>query len=137
MDYGYCSVCGGIFKLVNSTGVLRKHGHVHGHPQCTGSGTPPSRPAPPPSGLQQNSQVSFLDASSISLELPSNPLPGSSHSTFIIARPQRATIKRIPRGARVSAARLFEKRLAKVVANPQDEGAWRALLEFGSCLASL
>ena len=28
---GICSVCGATFKVLSTTGVLRKHGHGHGN----------------------------------------------------------------------------------------------------------
>ena len=36
-----CSFCGGIFKLIPSSGTLRKHGHGNGNKQCLGSGQMP------------------------------------------------------------------------------------------------
>ena len=126
---GLCSVCGALFKLVPSSGVLRRHGHGHGRPPCQGSGAPPATQPPPPS-LDNTSGDLFEDSLS-SLTTPSTITPPA----LDFRRPPRATLKRIPRGARQGAARLFEKRLNAVSRRPDDRGAWRDLLQFGGCLA--
>ena len=43
-DAGVCPVCQAVFKVVGSSGVVRKHGHGHGRPPCSGSGKPPLAP---------------------------------------------------------------------------------------------
>jgi len=37
-----CSVCGLVFHVVISTGVLRRHGNGSSHPPCSGSGKRPA-----------------------------------------------------------------------------------------------
>ena len=41
-SFGQCSVCGSVFRLVASSGVLRKHGWCSSQPaSCAGSGKLP------------------------------------------------------------------------------------------------
>jgi hypothetical protein len=123
---GICSVCGSSFRLLTSNGTLRKHGHGHGRPPCLGSGRLPAMSSSLPSDLDAPQDL-IVEAS---LD-PSPALPAS----FSFARPRRATVKRIPRGARRPAARSFQSLLSAVVRKPSDLAAWRDLLQFGGCLS--
>src|SRR5688572_22288034 len=85
-ELGTCSVCGAAFKLVASTGVLRKHGHCNDRQPCAGSGRPPVIPSAPE-----------LDASvDLFLSPHSSPSPPTLHSVnssvFNLSCPSRPTI---------------------------------------------
>ena len=70
------------------------------------------------------------ETSSTILSHPRPPTPDFSYRV-----PPRATIKRIPAGARQRASSLFERRLRRVIAFPDKHDSWRDLLQFGGCLA--
>ena len=123
---GECSVCGDVFKLTN-TGMLRKHGHGHGRPQCPGSGRQPR-------GQARAADETIHDLVDLSQLGMSDSAAGSGPG-FCYARPSRGPLKRIPAGARQRAATLFERRLREVTARPDDIRAWKDLLEFGGCLS--
>ena len=118
---GACSVCGATFRLVESSGVLRKHGHNRSNPPCLGSGRPPT--------------LASVSSSSGSTTPPCPlPPPSTLRPAFDFHRPSRAPLKRIPRGARLRAATVFEERVRGVINKPEDVPCWIKLLEFGACL---
>ena len=118
---GACSVCGASFRLVESSGVLRKHGHNRSNPPCLGSGRP--------------SSLASTSTSSGSTTLPcSLPSPAPLPPTFDFHRPSRAPLKRIPRGARLRAATVYKERARGVINKPEDVSCWARLLNFEACL---
>jgi Reverse transcriptase (RNA-dependent DNA polymerase) len=126
---GLCSVCGAEYKLVESTGVLRKHGHSKGDTKgCSGSGRLPLDPTDVNTGCGGASIDSNLPSSS-SASLQANHQPA-----FAPHCPVRPTLKRLPRGVRQRAATFFEERVRDVVNHPTDRNSWARLLEFGCCL---
>ena len=124
MSTGACTVCGALVKIVTSTGVLYRHGHGHGRFPCAGSGLPPQAPAPP-----------ILDASGDLFEDDPTPNGGVAANDFVLLAPHRATLRRIPRGARQKAAQAFETRIRAVVAAPVDLSRWSEALNFANCLS--
>ena len=123
---GCCAVCGATVKLVASTGAIHRHGHGHGRPACAGSGRLPQAPPPP-----------ALDASADLFD--DSPVPptqgGASTLGFVIDAPSRATLRRIPQGARQRASQAFATRLRALLSSPDDLGRWRDALQFGECLS--
>jgi len=52
-DVGSCAVCGLVFHVIPSTGVLRRHGHGGMCPPCAGSGVLPAGSADVPSDFRE------------------------------------------------------------------------------------
>jgi hypothetical protein len=131
---GPCSVCGSIYKLFPLAGVLvlNKHGHGHGRPACPGTYLPPTPTLSVPPG---SSALSSIPGDTLS---PSPPGPqGDSQLSgpgveFRFQVPSRPVLPRIPKGARLRASQVLDKRLRDVINGPDDLNAWSALLEFGS-----
>ncbi len=114
---GACLVCGATFRLVESSGVLRKHGHNRSNPPCLGSGRPPT--------------LVSVSSSSGSTSPPCPlPRPSTLRPAFDFHHPSRALLKRIPRGARLRAATVFEERVRRIINKPEDVPCWIRLLEF-------
>ena len=129
-EVGVRTVCGATFKLLASSGVIRKHGHGHDRPYCAGSDL-----------LPRPSQAHTLDPSSDLVAARAVDSPSESDnktsSEFILPTPARTTIRRIPRGARVKAAQGLEARIRIVILPPDDPENWSNLFRFGDCLSQL
>ena len=122
-DAGVCPVCQAVFKVVGSSGVVRKHGHGHGRSPCSGSGKPPLAPSFIIIDTSANHNNGLLLT------------PDSTASQFGISNPFRPTLRRIPGGARQKCAQAFETRLRALLASPTDLGYWRGVLQFADCLS--
>jgi len=121
---GICSECGASVKIITSTGVLFRHGHGYGRLGCSDSGQPPLSVLPRP-----------LDAAVDLFNVEPDPQSAESTSDFVFLPPGRATLKRIPRGARQKAALSLELRLRALLAAPMSLDNWRDLLQFASSLS--
>ena len=125
-----CPVCRKIIGVRQSDGLLRTHGPPNNH--CPGSGGPAvGWVAPPPSHVtcppDANQSLDLFD--SFSVDTQSAPPP------FRPTLPSGKILKRIPRGARDSAAAEFQQSLSGVVEYPEVEGNWKRLFAFaGWCL---
>ena len=125
-----CPVCRKIIGVRQSDGLLRTHGPPNNH--CPGSGGPPvGWVAPPPSYVtcppDANQSLDLFDSSSVD--------PQSAPPPFRPTLPSGKILKRIPRGARDSAAAEFQQSLSGVVEHPEDEENWIRLFAFaGGCL---
>jgi hypothetical protein len=119
-----CCVCGAVVKIVASTGLLYRHGHGHGRPPCAGSGHPPQAPPPP-----------TLDASADLFEEDPVPVGRVVTHVFTLEVLSRATLRRIPRGARQRAAQTLDSRLRALLAAPADQTRWQEVLRFADCLS--
>ena len=128
-----CSVCGLIFHLVSSTGVLWRHGHGGSCPPCVGSGLPPVG-APRQAAPQMSPGV-------LDVAICHSPhSPSSSHSSsdsdvnsFDFPEVPARVVKRIPRACRPMAAAVFERCLRDVVF-VGGTASWNRLLSFSNCL---
>jgi hypothetical protein len=121
---GICLECGAPVKITATTGVLYRHGHGHGRPACPGSGQPPESILP--QSLNAAADSSFVE-----------PVSQRADTTgdFVIRPPSRATLKRIPRGARQKAALSLESHLRALLAAPTSLDNWMNVLQFASSLS--
>jgi len=141
---GSCPVCGeGDICLITSTGALRKHGHKHGRPACTGSyGLPvdngvegAGRGIPAAPGRRQLQDTAGGGATVGGSKEIETETAGETED-LIGARPPEGILKWIPKGARGEAAALLQKLLTRVNTHPSDLTGWRDLLGFpNGCLA--
>ena len=124
-----CAVCGATFKVIVSSGKLRRHGHGNGQPPCPGS--------------LQLPRVATAGATNSSHAAPSMLAPGQPQGSgpqttdprdFVFLHPERPVLLRIPKGTRQRAATEIENRLTSVVNAPDDISKWSNLLNFASTL---
>ena len=121
-DVGICSVCAANYKIVGSSGLVRKHGHGHGRQPCLGSGKLIPRATQPSS-------------SNVSVDQSIDPALIPDATEFDISAPFKPTLRRIPRGARQKCAQAFNSRLRALLSAPSDLSCWKGVLQFAECLS--
>src|SRR5207248_2030318 len=101
-ESGTYVVCRATFKLVPASGVVRKHGHGHGRPQCPGYGCLPE-------SKQASDLHSSVDLFNSSMAGPADCIHenGRLDAGFIFPIPQKPTLRKIPHGVRQKAALAF------------------------------
>lgn len=134
---GICSICGLVFRVVPSSGVLRRHGNVGSGPPCPGSGLLPGDS----SQVGSTQAGSALDRSGL-LDEGMCHSPGSMSSAessddtsevFSISPASARLVKHIPRAARYRAAVVFESCLRDVSA-VGSLASWERLFRFPTSL---
>ena len=146
-----CGWCGEFYKTYGPSQCLRRHGYGGNKPACQGSDQPTistssmrlpaSQPLPSNSALPPPSSSSFSSSSASSSAPPRPQLlppvlpPDPGSMPFQISKPARATLTRIPKGARDKAASELNRRLRAVISSPTSLTSWESLLNFASCLS--
>jgi len=121
---GKCSVCGLVFHIVPSTGVLRRHGFGGSFPPCVGSGLLPM-------SISHDGDSSVVDVGMCS-SLSESAINESIES-FPMSPPSVKFIERITRSARHKAAIVFESCLRDVI-NVGSLPHWDHLFNFATDL---
>jgi len=129
---GQCTVCGSTFRLVASTGVLRKHGFGSSHPARVGSGilTLACGHAPTNSSLSSTFNISNSSSSS---QLPSGHDCDSTPFNFVGFN--GVILKRLPKSARAFVAVVFQRCLSQLLSDGLSPSRWLRLFQFPSCFA--
>ena len=134
---GVCSACHAVRQIHLKDGTIHRHGPRNN--PCPGSDKPPlsiqSSPAPLPqvstntstSPPSSSSQACAVIASSVSTTLSALPV-------FTHPLPSGGLIKHIPKSARPACASLLSSRLNSIVTQPNNQEAWRSLLNFGGSI---
>src|SRR5258708_5335297 len=129
---GQCQVCGNTFRVVASTGVLRKHGWGNSNPACIGSGKPPvGVPQPLPEALLNDSRDLF--DSSTSGQLPCSSVKAAPPFAFVSFK--GVILKRLPKGTRAFAATVFNSCIRQLLSDGSNPTRWQRLFQFPTCFA--
>ena len=134
-----CQVCKGLYRLVASTGLLRRHGYGSSHPPCSGSGVLPVASSGQRVRIDSvgTEDADILDTAicfSPDYTTPSEDSSISSSSSFSFNEVPHRILKHIPRSVRLKAASVFDSCLRAVVGGSENLSHWYRLLHFPTCL---